>query len=126
MEGSTSYHTTMAEKDYTPQLERIIELLEQGARPLPAAPSGRPAHSGHKGGDFIKEVRAEHTRRFANTPLDWKAVNGWLTTVYGIAVRARKSAPEAGAGDFLWLHETLKTSLDNGFAQLLADIESER
>ena len=116
----------MAEKDYTPQLERIIELLEGGVKPIASPPPGTPVHSGHKGGDFIKETRAEHTRRFTNTPLDWKAVNGWITTVYGIAVRARKSAPKAGAGDFLWLHAALKTSLDNGFAQLLSEIESDR
>lgn len=109
--------------DYTRQLDRIVELLEEGrgASPKKATPSDRPAHSGHKGGAFIGEAREEFSRRFAKSGLEWKAVNQWITTLYGIAGRARKEAPETSEADLLWLYQTLRTSLDNGFAQILSE-----
>jgi hypothetical protein len=116
--------STMAESDYTRQIDRIIELLEEGRgappKNLPAS-SDRPIHSGHKGGAFISEAREAFNQRFAKSGLEWKAVNGWITTLYGIAGRARKEAPEASGDDLLWLYRTLRTSLDNGFAQLLSE-----
>ena len=114
--------STMA--DYTHQLDRIIELLEEGRGSLQKksqTSSDRPVHSGHKGGAFIGEAREEFSRRFAKSGLEWKLVNQWITTLYGIAGRVKKEAPDAPDENLLWLYHTLRASLDNGFAQLLSE-----
>lgn len=106
------------------QGERIIALLQMIAgvgTTTQQAPGDKPVHSGHKGGEFLKEVKLEFDARFAESGLEWKMVQGWITTVFKISSTAVKKVPGAKADDLEWLYSVLHTSLANGFAHVLQD-----
>ncbi len=113
-------HITAEDKD------RFFFLLEQLVNavsytiPEQAPTNGKPVHSGHKGGEFMHEARTEFKERFQSPGLPWSSVNKWITLVFGIASKAGEGA---SADDMTWLYQTLSTSLQNGFAFVIKEME---
>lgn len=109
------------------QGDRIIELLEIVAGVTSSSTAidiSRPRHSGHKGGDFLKEIKRDFSSRFPDSEEQWKTMNSWITTVFNIAGRFKKALPDATAEDLEWLYSILIVSLGNGFAKAIADLEA--
>lgn len=106
--------------------KRIAEALELIARPGQSVPvtavADEPVHSGHKGGEFLKLMKKQFEARFADSSIEWSAVNRLITTLFNMAGRFTKSADGCTEEDVLWLYGVLWTSLQNGFAKELSDM----
>ena len=103
------------------RLEAVIHAKIERNRPiLHRAVRDRPLHSGHKGGQFMTEARTEFANRFNDSSLDWRQVNKWITQLFKIGSSASESATRE---DMIWLFDMLCTSLENGFAQAMKNMD---
>ena len=68
----------------------------------------------------MTEVRTEFNKRFKASSLEWRQVNKWITQLFKIGSQAYEGATEE---DMIWLFSILETSLENGFAQALKNLQ---